>query len=72
MPPRGKHLFGVVGVGEKGQIVIPKRAREVFDIKAGDRLVMLGDESQRIALMKEDRMLRFMKEMGKAAEECQF
>lgn len=72
MPPRGKHLFGVVGVGEKGQIVIPKRVREVFDIKAGDRLVMLGDESQRIALMKEDRMLRFMKEMGKAAEECQF
>lgn len=72
MPPRGKHLFGVVGVGEKGQIVIPKRGREVFDIKAGDRLVILGDESQRIALMKEDRMLRFMKEMGKAAEECQF
>lgn len=68
VPPKGKHLFGVVGVGEKGQIVIPKRAREVFDIKAGDRLVILGDESQGIALMKEDKMLHFMKEMKSAAE----
>lgn len=60
VPPKGKHLFGVVNVGEKGQIVIPKKARDVFGIKAGDRLIMLGDEQQGIALLPEDRMLDFM------------
>ena len=35
LPPKGKHLFGVVTVGEKGQIVIPAKARKVFDISAG-------------------------------------
>lgn len=43
VPPRGKHVFGVVQVGERGQIVIPKRAREVFQLKRGDALVVLGD-----------------------------
>ena len=49
LPPKGKHLFGVVTVGEKGQIVIPAKARKVFDISAGDRLVILGDEEQGLA-----------------------
>ena len=52
-PPRGKHLFGNVKVGERGQIVIPKEARELFDIKPGDKLVVLGDESQGLALIRE-------------------
>lgn len=60
VPPRGKHLFGVVNVGEKGQIVIPKRARDVFGIKAGDRLIVLGDEQQGLALMPEERMQDFI------------
>ncbi len=60
VPPKGKHLFGVVNVGEKGQIVIPKKARDVFGIKAGDRLIVLGDEEQGLALLPEDRMLDFM------------
>ena len=42
--PKGKHLFGTAKVGEKGQIVIPKEARELFGIKAGDTLLILGDE----------------------------
>ena len=42
-PPRGKHIFGVVQMGERGQVVIPKRAREIFDLKRGDSLVVLGD-----------------------------
>ena len=56
IPPRGKHLFGTVRVGERGQMVLPKQAREVFGIKPGDRLVVLGDENPEhpgIALMKE-------------------
>ena len=40
----GKYIFGVVKVGDKGQIVIPKDARQVYGIKPGDALIMLGDE----------------------------
>ena len=47
----GKYLFGVVKVGDKGQIVIPKDARKTYDIKPGDSLMMLGDE-RGIALLK--------------------
>ncbi len=53
VPPRGKHVFGVVTVGEKGQIVIPAQARKIFSIEPGHRLLVLGDEGQGIALMKE-------------------
>ena len=42
-PPRGKHVFGVVQMGERGQIVIPKRPRELFGLDRGDTLVVLGD-----------------------------
>lgn len=49
----GKYVFGIVKVGERGQIVIPKKAREVFDIKTGNRLIVLGDTRQGgIALAK--------------------
>lgn len=57
VPPKGKHLFGVVTVGEKGQIIIPAKARKVFSIKAGDQLVVLGDEGQGLALIKSDEFL---------------
>ena len=48
---RGKHMFGVVTVGDKGQIVIPVRARRVFNIQPGDQLMVLGDENSGIALV---------------------
>ncbi len=57
IPPKGKHLFGLVTVGEKGQIVIPAKARKIFSISAGEQLVVLGDESQGLALMKSDYFL---------------
>lgn len=47
----GKFIFGVVKVGERGQIVIPKEAREQYDIKAGDSLMVLGDQ-RGIAMLK--------------------
>ena len=40
----GKYIFGVVKVGDKGQIVIPKDARNLYGIKPGDALILLGDE----------------------------
>lgn len=54
--PKGKHIFGTVKVGERGQIVIPKEARESFDIKPGDMLLVLGDDEQGIAITKVDVM----------------
>ena len=54
--PKGKHIFGTVKVGERGQIVIPKEAREIFDINPGDTLLVLGDEEQGIAVVKADVM----------------
>ena len=53
----GKHLFGLVKVGERGQIVIPKKARELFGIKPGDSMMVLGDEATPfpgLALIKND------------------
>ena len=52
--PSGKHLFGTVKVGEKGQIVIPKDARDLFGIQPGDSLVVLGDEATGLAIIKND------------------
>lgn len=57
LPPKGKHLFGMVTVGDKGQIVIPAKARKLFDISAGDQLVVLGDEAQGLAFMKSESFL---------------
>lgn len=57
VPPKGKHLFGLVTVGEKGQIVIPAKARKIFDISQGDRLLVLGDEGQGLAIVKADSFL---------------
>lgn len=47
--PKGKYAWTAT-VGEKGQIVIPKQAREIFDIKPGDTLLLLGDEERGIAI----------------------
>ena len=52
IPPRGKHIFGVVRLGERGQIVIPKKAREIFRLSPGSELLVLGDEEKGIALQR--------------------
>lgn len=43
-----------VKVGPKGQITIPKEAREMFDIKEGETLMVLGDKERGIAILKAD------------------
>ena len=60
VPPKGKHVFGITKVGEKGQIVIPAKARKIFDIQPGDNLIILGDESQGIAIIKEKRLMEIL------------
>ena len=47
----GKYIFGVVKVGDKGQIVIPRDARKQYDIKPGDSLMLIGDQNG-MALVK--------------------
>lgn len=51
---KGYHIFGTAKVGEKGQIVIPKDARKVFGIEAGDTLLIIGDEKNGIIVSKPD------------------
>lgn len=63
--PKGKYAW-TAKVGEKGQIVIPKEARKVFDINPGDTLLLLGDESQGIAIVKNDMFLQFAEAVMKA------
>ena len=62
VPPRGKHMFGVVKVGDKGQIVIPAKARRIFGIEPGDDLIVLGDEASGLAIIKEEGFLRMLEQ----------
>lgn len=56
--PMGKYAW-TAKVGEKGQIVIPKEAREVFGIRPGDTLLVLGDIERGLALVKNDAFMQF-------------
>ena len=60
VPPKGKHLFGIVKMGDKGQIVIPAKARKIFHLEPGDNLVVLGDEAQGLAIVKEKGFLSML------------
>ena len=60
---KGKHVFGTVKVGERGQIVIPKEARELFGIKPGDLLLVVGDEEHGIGIIKADVIEKFALEV---------
>ena len=51
---RKDKFVGISKVGEKGQIVIPKEARDMFDIKSGDSVIVLCDKDRGIALLKAD------------------
>ena len=50
---------GISNVGEKGQIVIPKEARDMFNIQPGDSIIVLCDKSKGIALLKADEIEDF-------------
>lgn len=64
IPPKGKYFFGTATVGERGQIVIPKKAREVFNINVGDKLLVLGDEERGIAIVHQRDIMNFVGELG--------
>lgn len=64
VPPKGKFFFGAVVVGERGQIVIPKEARDIFNINAGDKLLMLGDEERGLGIVHQRDLINFIGHMG--------
>ena len=67
--PKGHYIFGTVKVGERGQIVIPREARDKFDIKAGDTLIVLGDEKWGIAVTKSDVLQKFESDIFQKMED---
>ena len=69
IPPaqNGKHIWGSVLVGDRGQIVIPKEARDKFQITGGTRLIVLGDENEGIALIPAEIFEANMKKLMEAA-----
>ena len=59
--PAGKHIFGIVPVVARGQIVLPKKARDLLNIETGDTLIVLGDTnpaSTGIALIDSEAFMR--------------
>lgn len=56
--PKGKFAWTVT-VGEKGQIVIPKQARDIFEINPGDTLIILGDEKKGLAIPPKSAFAQF-------------
>lgn len=62
---KGKYAW-TAKVGQKGQIVIPKEARDIFNINPGDTLLLLGDEAQGIAIVNNDVFTHFAETILKA------
>lgn len=58
--PKGKYFFGSVTVGDRGQIVIPKKARGIFNIQPGDQLLIFGDEEKGLGIVPKEPLLTFM------------
>lgn len=67
---KGKYFYGIVTVGERGQIVLPKEAREQFNIRPGDKLMVAGDIDEfHIAIAKADLMKELaLKILGAVSE----
>ena len=61
--PKSHRIFGTARVGERGQIVIPKEAREMFGIEPGDMLVLLADKKRGIALQTPEKLHPMLKQV---------
>ena len=66
--PNGKFAW-MVKIGEKGQFVIPKEARELFDLKPGYEILVLGDAERGIAILPRSQQQEFLARMHGLIEE---
>lgn len=66
--PKGKFAW-MVKIGEKGQFVIPKEARELFDLKPGDEIIVLGDKERGLAILPKEKQQHFISHIFKEIEE---
>ena len=57
--PKGKHAW-MVKIGEKGQFVIPKEARDLFDLQPGSTILVLGDDERGIAILPREKQSEFI------------
>lgn len=67
-PPEGKRFYGSITVSDRGQIVIPAEARRDFNIQVGDKLLVLGDLEQGLALVQISTMLEKYPELLRVLE----
>ena len=72
-PPKGKNIWGSVTINDRGQLVIPKNVREMFGLSGGQRLIVLTEEKEGIALIPakvfEDKMKHALEYAAAKAEE---
>lgn len=68
IPPKNKHIFGMVTLGERGQIVLPKKARDTFKLQPGDNLIVLGDSNPTTAGIALVDSQTFLRMSGQAVE----
>ena len=61
-PPPGKNIWGSIIINERGQLVIPKAVREKFGLTGGQRLIVLSDDREGIALIPAERFEARIKE----------
>ena len=66
--PKGKNIWGSVAIGERGQIVIPKGARDLFGLTGGQRLIVLSDETG-IALIPDEAFMANMRNVMERSQE---
>ena len=66
--PNGKYAW-IVKLGEKGQFVIPKEARELFGYRPGDELLVLGDEARGIAILPKEQQQEYLLRIFSQLEE---
>ena len=69
--PKSHRIFGTARVGERGQIVIPKEAREFFHIRPGDTLLILGSESQGLVVSRPEVLDRVAQEILQNTEDSE-
>ena len=65
--PKGKYAW-MVKIGEKGQFVIPKEAREMFGLNPGDEIIVLGDKEQGLAILPKEKQQDFIRHIFNTIE----